>query len=251
MWVTWANSWECNCLVANASPAPQFARLFSTDGVAAPTRSISETKMQRLSKVRQRDLSSGKGLRGMPLWMIFATQSLRINLTSVLGQVSGKQTIWDSIWLGVLSETMPVREGRRQQGAERGAELSCSLNKELSQFLWGFSWAGRPCRVTVLRSRESVLYIHTGPDLVLGLPLEREHQVSQVALVVKNMPAHAGDVRGAGSIPGSGRSPGWGHGNPLQYCHLENPMGRGIWWATVHKVTKSWTQLSDLSCVRA
>ena len=60
----------------------------------------------------------------------------------------------------------------------------------------------------MLRSRESVLYIHTGPDLVLGLPLEREHQVSQVALVVKNMPAHAGDVRGAGSIPGSGRSPG-------------------------------------------
>lgn len=47
--------------------APQFARLFRIDGVAAPTCAISEIKMQRLSKVRQRDLSSGKGLRGMPL----------------------------------------------------------------------------------------------------------------------------------------------------------------------------------------
>ena len=110
----------------------------------------------------------------------FLQQSLRINLTSVLGQVSGKQTIWDAIWLGVLSETMPVREGRRQEGAERGAEVSCSLNKELNLFLWGFSWAAGPCRVSVLWSRESVLYTHTGPDLVLGLPLERENQLSQV-----------------------------------------------------------------------
>ena len=49
-----------------------------------------------------------------------------------------------------------------------------------------------------------------------------------------------------GSIPGSGRSPGGGHGNPLQYSCLENPMDRGVWYATLHGVTKSWTQLSDL-----
>ena len=48
----------------------------------------------------------------------------------------------------------------------------------------------------------------------------------QVALVVKNPPAIAGDVRDAGSIPGSGRSPGGGHGNPLQYSCLENPHGQ-------------------------
>ena len=48
-----------------------------------------------------------------------------------------------------------------------------------------------------------------------------------------------------GSIPGLGRSPGGGHGNPLQYFCLENPMDRGAWWATVHEVTKSWTRLSD------
>ena len=42
-------------------------------------------------------------------------------------------------------------------------------------------------------------------------------------------------------IPGLGRSPGKGHGNPLQYSCLENPMDREAWWATVHGVTKSWT----------
>ena len=48
-----------------------------------------------------------------------------------------------------------------------------------------------------------------------------------------------------GLIPRLGRSPGGGHSNPLQYSCLENPMDRGAWWAMVHGVTKSWTQLSD------
>ena len=63
-------------------------------------------------------------------------------------------------------------------------------------------------------------------------------RASQVALVVKNPPANAGDAKDAGSIPGSGRSPGEGNGNPLQYYCLENPMDRGAWQATVHGVTK-------------
>ena len=62
----------------------------------------------------------------------------------------------------------------------------------------------------------------------------------QVALLVKKLPANAGDT---GSIPESGRSPGGGCGNPLQYSCLENPMDRGAWWATVHRVSKSWTRL--------
>ena len=49
---------------------------------------------------------------------------------------------------------------------------------------------------------------------------------SQVALVIKNLPASAGDIRDAGLIPGLGRSLGGGHGNPLQYSSLENPMDR-------------------------
>ena len=54
----------------------------------------------------------------------------------------------------------------------------------------------------------------------------------------KESACSAGDL---GSIPGLGRSPGEGNGNPLQSSCLENPMGRGAWWATVHGVEKSWT----------
>ena len=61
---------------------------------------------------------------------------------------------------------------------------------------------------------------------------------SQVALVVKNLPANAGDIRDTGLIPGSGRCPGGGHSNPLQYSCLENPMDRGAWRATDHRVHK-------------
>ena len=62
---------------------------------------------------------------------------------------------------------------------------------------------------------------------------------SQVVLVVKNPPANAGDIRDVGLIPGSRRLPGGGYGNPLQYSCLENPVDRGAWWATVHRVPKS------------
>ena len=62
--------------------------------------------------------------------------------------------------------------------------------------------------------------------------------------MVKNLPAHAGDIREVGSIPESGRCPGEGHGNPLQYSCLENPMDGGAWQATVHRVEKGHTGLS-------
>ena len=70
---------------------------------------------------------------------------------------------------------------------------------------------------------------------------------SQVALVLKNLLANAGDIRDVGSILGSGRSPGEGHGSPLQYSCLENSMHRGAWQAMVDGVTKSWTRLSDFT----
>ena len=60
--------------------------------------------------------------------------------------------------------------------------------------------------------------------------------------VVKNLPAKAGNM---GSIPGSGRSPGGGNGYPLQDSCLGNPMDRGAWQATVIRVAKSWTPLSN------
>ena len=77
--------------------------------------------------------------------------------------------------------------------------------------------------------------------------LGRESGASQVVLVVKNPCASAGEVRDMGSIPGLERSPGGGHGNPLQYSCLENPMDRGTWWTTVHRAAKSRTLLKQLS----
>ena len=61
-------------------------------------------------------------------------------------------------------------------------------------------------------------------------------QASQVALVVKDLPANAGDTRDMGFIPGWVRSPGGGHGNLLQYSCLENPMDRRVWRAAVHEL---------------
>jgi len=64
---------------------------------------------------------------------------------------------------------------------------------------------------------------------------------------VKTLPANAGDIRDASSIPGWGRSPGGGHGSPLQYPCLEDPMDRGAWRVSVHGVARSRTQLKQVS----
>ena len=68
-----------------------------------------------------------------------------------------------------------------------------------------------------------------------------------MALVIKNPPASAGDIRDTGSIPELGRSPGGGNGSSLQDSCLANPMDRGTWRTTVHRVAKSWTQLKQLN----
>ena len=87
----------------------------------------------------------------------------------------------------------------------------------------------------------SFLLSHSNP-LIRRTKIEFKYTevwASQAALVVKNLPACAGDIRDVGSIPGLGRFPGGGHGNLLQYSCLENPMDREAWWATVHRVIKS------------
>ena len=69
---------------------------------------------------------------------------------------------------------------------------------------------------------------------------------SQVALVVKNLPANAGD---AGSIPGSGRYPEGGHGNSLQYSCLENPVDRGAWQAGYSPYGPTeWDTIEEIAC---
>ena len=84
---------------------------------------------------------------------------------------------------------------------------------------------------------------HMGSFLVA----HRLSGASQVVLVVKNLPASAGDLRDVGLIPVLGKSSGEGNGNPLQYSCLENLVDRGAWWATVLGVTKSHTWLKWLS----
>ena len=83
--------------------------------------------------------------------------------------------------------------------------------------------------------------------IAMSLALKKNASASQVVLVVKSPPANAGDLRDVGSFPGLGRSPGGGHGNPLLYSCLENSMGRGTWWASVHRVVKSWARRRRLS----
>ena len=83
----------------------------------------------------------------------------------------------------------------------------------------------------------------TESDMTEGLTLSL--WASLVAQMVKNLPANAGNTRDAGSVPGLGRSPGEENGYPLQYSWQENPMDRGAWWATIHGVTNSSTQLRN------
>ena len=73
------------------------------------------------------------------------------------------------------------------------------------------------------------------------------NQASKMVLVVKNPPASGGDIRDTGLIPGWGKSPGGGNGHPLQYSCLENPMDRGAWQTTVHRMAKGHTRLKWLS----
>ena len=70
---------------------------------------------------------------------------------------------------------------------------------------------------------------------------------SQVALVVKNLPSNAGDIRDVDTIPGMGRPPGVGNGNPLQYSCLENSMDRGVWRTAFHRVTNNGVWLKQHS----
>ena len=125
------------------------------------------------------------------------------------------------------------------------------LEKEMAThsriLAWKIPWIEEPGRL------QSMGLQWVGHERATSLSLETFNSISRyfcyiksqiMLLVVKNLPANAGDLRDAGSTPGSGRSPGKGHGTPLQYSSLENPMDRRAWQATVHGVAKSWTQLS-------
>ena len=78
-----------------------------------------------------------------------------------------------------------------------------------------------------------------------SLPGSSVHGIFQVRVLKWGAIAFSSNAEDLGSIPGSGRSLGEENGYSLQYPCLKNSMDRGAWWATVHGVTKSWTQLSD------
>ena len=114
-----------------------------------------------------------------------------------------------------------------------------------TKYMWRQShWLLCIAHSLTLRMRHHCLY------LLLALTIHSSW-ASRVVLLVKDLPANVGDVRDAALISGLGRSPRGGHGNPLQYFCLENPTDRGVWRATVHGVTKSWTQLKWLSTYTA
>ena len=105
---------------------------------------------------------------------------------------------------------------------------------------WRFPWTDVPGRPWFMGSQSWAQ--------LKQLSTHEQNRASQVALVVKNLLARAGDVRDVGLIPGLGRSPGVGNGNPLQYSCLGNPTDRGAWQATQPIGSqKSRTQLSDLA----
>ena len=98
-------------------------------------------------------------------------------------------------------------------------------------------------------SKALCCFFHLSATVLLGLkyefldscPHSTLVNTSQVALMVKNLLAKAGDIRDTGSIPRWGRSLEEENGNLLQYSCLENPMDRGAWHPTVHRVSKNWT----------
>ena len=83
-------------------------------------------------------------------------------------------------------------------------------------------------------------YTHTHQPFTYALAISNDP-------VVKKLPASAGNMRALGSIPGLGRSPEGGHGNPLYSSCLENHLDSRAWQTTVHRVTKCWTRLKQLS----
>ena len=105
-----------------------------------------------------------------------------------------------------------------------------NIRTGIVSLFWAQAWDNQPYReLALIREMFADCLIRSSNSELLGFP---------GGSVVMNPPASAGDAGDTGSVSGSGRSPGGGHGNPLQYSCLGNPMDRGAWWATVCGVTK-------------
>ena len=122
-------------------------------------------------------------------------------------------------------------------------DQSAAVKRRTQRSRWRRRWRlwSRACRRTWGLVGWGCASKHTGVcqkerGAVRTQKLALHRGASQVALLVRNLPASAGELRNTGSIPGPGRSPGGGNGNAPQYSRLENPIDRGAWLATVHGV---------------
>ena len=129
---------------------------------------------------------------------------------------------------------------------DKGPSWFSQKHLEANSSLGGCSQVGYPNEY--MASHPAVTMISIKRNKKLSVVKINIFKASQVALVVKNLPANAGPTRDLGSITGSGRSPGEGNGYPLQYSCLEDSVDRGAWRAVVHGVTKSRTHLSTCTC---
>ena len=124
-----------------------------------------------------------------------------------------------------MTEWLPFHFSLSCIGAENGSPLQCScLENPRDGGAWWAAVYGVARSQTRLKQLSSSSSSTSHLVHCIGFP-----GASQVVLVIKNLPANAGDIRGVGSIPGSGRSPGGGRGNPLQDSCLENPRDKGAW----------------------
>ena len=170
-------------------------------------------------------------------------------------------SIWFSLWIffakcfHLIAETKSPFRGSRNLSLlpssspissypqpDQGPSWSSQKHLEANSSLGGCSQVGYPNKH--MASHPAVTMISIKRNKKLSVVKINIFKASQVALVVKNLPASAGHARDLGSITGSGRSPGEGNGYPLQYSCLEDSMDRGAWLATVHGVMKSQTHLS-------
>ena len=157
-------------------------------------------------------------------------------LIPILTKLPQARTMW-LWWMWKVGAKTLVTEGRHCVPWGSHTHSACPNNN--TYHLW-----------TIWCSPNSLLsFLHPLPHLfsqkLCALGIGRPP--SQAGLVVKNLPANAGDMRVGDLIPGSGRSPGERHGKSLQYSCLENPMEREAWRATIHRIAKSQTRLKWLS----
>ena len=143
---------------------------------------------------------------------------------------------------------MAQRDGQERPGGWKTAFLGSNLESSTSQLCDFQAGCLSPLNLNSSSMEERMRSLPTHGSFnsdfprkdpvggILDLLLTTGHdRASQLALVVKNLPANAGGIRDPGSIPGSRRFPGGGHGNPLQSSCLGNPTVRGGWWAMVHR----------------